>query len=1100
MLIRGDYPAAMKRQSRMERSEHRLLAPLLASLLLLQPGVAAPQAPPPQGAAAPAHASPQAPARPAPQTKSDEAQAAFVVESLATHARFESDGTGRLETTARIRVQSDDGARALSELVFPYNSVTERFEIPYVRVGRADGSAPQSRREPAPGDVQDLAAQAARDAPLYNDAREKHVTVPAMHPGDVLEYQIVEMIFHPMAPGQFWYQFEFEKSAITLSQTLELNVPAGRALKLEARPGYEGKMEETGDRRIYRWSSSHTAQEEENAQKIKSREEQTPGPDVRASTFASWEELGAWYGQLQRAALAVTPEIQKKADEVTQGRAAPIEKLEALYDYVAKNFRSVGLGLGAAGYEPHPPALVLKNGYGDSKDKHTLLAALAAAEGLSADAVLVHSQRKLDREMPSPASFDHVMTRATAGGEVVWLDTSTEVAPFRFLASSVRHKQALDIPADGPATLVETPADPPSAVHQLWRIEGKVSELGKLDARVHYVLGGDNDLLLRLAFRHTAQAKWKELGQTIAASDGLRGMVDEVTPGDPADTRHPFTLDYHFVEPGFLDWTSRRVELALPLPPLALPEPTPGAAGAGQPIELGSPAEVTLEMKLAVPARYRANAPAAINVARDFGEYHSSYSATAGALTATRTLNIRQREIPAEHAADYSLFFRPAVRNDEVRAFLLETAVAGAAAIPEHASADELVEAATRAYSSQMFALAEQMFERAVTLNPMHKTAWKLLGAVRLAQQENAKAAEAFRKDIELDPHDEFAYEGLGLAQAALQQYDDAIVSFRKQLEIKPLDPMAQASLGATLADAHRYPEAVAELQKAIALAPDDARLYVNLGRAELNLGHIEKAQAAFDKTLEFAPSPAMWNAIAYELSLHSVNLERAQQYEESAIAATAGDLRNVTLERVTPRDLARVALLARSWDTLGWVCFERGDRKRGERFVEASWLLSPRGESGDHLGQIYEKQGRTEEAMRAYALALAAPNPMPETRARLEKLAGGAAEADARTERARAEIPGLLEYKPGRLLPATASGAAEFLVLIGPGSKAEAVKFIGGEEALRGAGEKLRALDYGRMFPDESPTKLIRRGTLACAVGEKSCTFRLAPAEQALR
>jgi len=1016
------------------------------------------------------------------------------VESLATHARFENDGTGRLETNARIRVQSDEGVRALSELVFPYNSATEKLDIPYVRVGRADGGTPESRREAAPGDVQDLVTQVARDAPLYNDAREKHVTVPAMHPGDTLEYQIAEVIFQPMAPGQFWYQFEFEKNAITLSQTLELNLPAGRALKLETRSGVDGKIEEAGDRRVYHFSSAHTGQEEASS---KQRAEQAAGPDVRASTFASWEELGAWYGRLERAALGVTPEIQKKADEVTQGRATPLEKLEALYDYVAKDFRSVNLGLGAGGYAPNAPIAVLKNGYGDSKDKHTLLAALAAAEGLKAEAVLVHLQQKLDSEMPSPASFDHVLTRVTVGSEAIWLDTSTEVAPFRFLASSVRHKQALDVPPDGPATLVETPADPPFAVHQIWRIEGTVSDLGKLDARVHYVLGGDNDLLLRLAFRRSPQAKWKELGQAIAASDGLRGEVDQVNPSDPADTHHPFTLDYHFVQPGFLDWTSRRVELALPLPPLALPEPAPGAAGAAKPIELGSPAEITLELKLAVPARYTANAPAAINVARDFGEYHSAYSAAAGVLTASRALNIHQREIPAEHAVDYALFFRPAVRGDEARTFLL---AAGAAAIPQHASADELVEAATRAYSSRQFALAEQMFERAVTLEPKHKTAWKLLGAVRLAQQENAKAVEAFRKVIELEPRDEFAYEGLGLAQAGLQQYDDAIASFRKQLEIKPLDPMAQASLGATLGEAHRWPEAVAELEKAIVLAPEDVRLYVNLGRAELNLGHVEKAQAAFDKALESAPSPAMWNAIAYELSLHGANLERAQQYAESAIAATAADLRNVTLERITPRDLARVASLARSWDTLGWVCFERGDRKRAERFVEASWLLSVRGESGDHLAQIYEKQGRAEEAMRAYALALAASNPMAETRGRLEKLAGGAEQADARIERARAEISGIGEYKAGRLLPAAASGTAEFFVLIGAGSHAEAVKFISGDAALRDAGEKLRAMDYGRMFPDDSAVKLVRRGTLACAEGEKSCTFKLAPAEQVLK
>ena len=1017
------------------------------------------------------------------------------MESLATRARFENDGTGRMETTARIRVQSDAGVRAVSQLVFPYNSAAERFEIPYVRVGRADGP-PESRRAAAPGDVQDVVSEVVRDAPLYAEAREKHVTVPPMHPGETLEYQIVEVIFHPLTPGQFWFQYDFERNAITLEQTLELNVPAGRALKLKARPGLEAKIEVAGDRRIYRWSSSHATPEDENTKKEKSRAEQTPELDIRASSFASWEELGAWYRQLESTPSSVTPELQQKADELTQGRATPLEKLEALYDYVAKNFRYVSLGLGAAGYEPHAPAVVLKNGYGDSKDKHTLLAALAAAEGLKADAVLVHSQRRLDLEIPSPASFDHVMTRVALGDEVIWLDTSTEIAPFRFLASTVRHKEALDVPLDGPAMLVETPADPPFPVRQLWRVEGTVSELGKLDAHVHYVLGGDNDLLLRLAFRRATQTKWKELGQAIAASDGLRGEVDEVKPSDPADTHHPFTLDYHFVQPGFLDWTSRRVELALPLPPLALPD----AGMASGAIELGSPAEVTLEMKLTVPARYSANAPAAINVSRDYGEYHSAYSAAAGVLSSTRTLHIRLREIPAEHAGDYAMFFRPAVRNDEARVFLLETAAAGAAAIPETASAGELVEAATRAYSGRQFVLAEQLLERAVTLDPAHKRAWKLLGAVRLAQQEYPKAVEAFQKEIALEPRDEFAYEGLGLAQAGLQHYDEAIASFRKQLEIKPLDPMAQASLGATLGEAHRWAEAVTELEKAVVLAPQDARLYVNLGRAELNLNHVEKAQAAFDKALESSATPALWNAIAYELSGHGVNLERAQQYAESAIAATTAELSNVTLDRLTPRDLDRVSALARSWDTLGWVCFQRGDRKRAERFVEAAWVLSVRGEAGDHLAQIYEKLGRTEEAERTYALAMAASHPVPETRGRLEKLAGGTAEAETRLERGRAEISRLGEFDTGRLLPAEAPASAEFLVLIGPGSHAEAVKFMSGDASLRGAGEKLRALDYGRMLPDDSPVKLVRRGTLACAAGGKSCTFTLVPAEQAQR
>ena len=1075
---------------RADRTVHvttkRLILRLAGFLFCFAPLAALPTAAAQEGK--PAQSAP--PASATAPAKADYAKEPFVVESLVSRARFENDGTGQFENTARIRVQSEAGVQALGQLVFPYNSASERLEIGYVRVRRADGSVIAADRS----NIQDLSAPVVRDAPLYTDAREKHVSVPALRPGEMLEYNVADVIEHPLAPGQFWFQYDFERFAITLDQQLELSVPAGRALKLKTRPGFDPKTEDTADRRIYRWSSSRHSHRDEDSSRQKSAAKQPTDVDVSISTFADWREVGAFYQALQRERIAVTPEIQKKADELAGNKATAKDKLGALYDYVATNFRYVSLSFGSGRLQPHFATDVLKNQYGDCKDQHTLLAALAAAEGISAEAVLINSQRELDADVPSPASFDHVITRVPLGDEIIWLDTTTEVAPVGFLASSLRHKQALDVPTEGAAKLVETPADPPFPIRQQWRLEGTVSDIGKLDARVHYVLSGDNELLMRLAFRRTPENDWKKLGEAIAASDGLRGAVDQVAPSNPGDTHHPFTLDYHLVVPNFLDWSGKRVQLSPPLPPLALPET--GAEASTGPLQLGSPAEVAIEMKLTIPARYTVHAPVAISAAREYGEYRSTYSAERNVLSASRILDVRRREIPADQVRDFALFFRRAVRGDEAQTFFLEASVGGAPAIPQDASADDLLQAATGAYSSQRFTLAEQLLERAVARDPKHKTAWKLLGAVRLAQQENSTAIEAFRKQIEIDPYDEFAYEGLGLAQAGMEKYTDAIASFRKQLEVKPLDSVAQASLATTLVQARRYTEAATELEKAIALSPEDPRLYVSLGQTHLELRQNDKAQADFDKAVEQGPSPVIWNNIAYELSLHTVNLDRAQQYAESAVAATAAELRNADLDHVSSRDLGRVTSIASYWDTLGWVYFQRGDLKRAERFVDASWRLSLRGEVGDHLAQIYEKQGHKDEALRTYALAAAAGHTVPETRARLEALAGGAPKADALITAAQTALPRLREYSVENSLSGTPQGAADFLVLLSPGARTAAVKFVRGDSALRAAAEQLRALDYGRMFPDDSAVKLIRRGTLSCAAGAKNCTFSLQPAE----
>src|SRR6185312_16458080 len=113
---------------------------------------------------------------------------------------------------------------------------------------------------------------------------------------------------------------------------------------------------------------------------------------------------------------------------------------------------------------------------------------------------LINSAIRIDPDFPSPSQFDHVITRAMAGNEPVWLDATAEVAPFRMLAYPLRKKQALVIDAANPR-LEETPANPPvpNAVSQT--IEGKVSDDGKLTARVAMTFRGDAELLLRTAFR-----------------------------------------------------------------------------------------------------------------------------------------------------------------------------------------------------------------------------------------------------------------------------------------------------------------------------------------------------------------------------------------------------------------------------------------------------------------------------------------------------------------------------------------------------------------------------------------------------------------------
>ena len=128
-------------------------------------------------------------------------QEPFVIEQYYTTARFENDGTSQRDLSVRIRVQSDAGVQQLGELVFGYNSGNEQMEVRAVRVHKPDGTVVNA----GPDSIKEMTASVARDAPMYTDYKEKHITVPSLHAGDTLEYEIFTRTLTSLAPGQFWF-------------------------------------------------------------------------------------------------------------------------------------------------------------------------------------------------------------------------------------------------------------------------------------------------------------------------------------------------------------------------------------------------------------------------------------------------------------------------------------------------------------------------------------------------------------------------------------------------------------------------------------------------------------------------------------------------------------------------------------------------------------------------------------------------------------------------------------------------------------------------------------------------------------------------------
>ena len=1012
------------------------------------------------------------PSTPSAKPSADYSQEAFVTEHFIESFRFENDGTGREQIDARLKINSESGVQALGQLKVGYSALSDKLEVVYVRVIKPDGTVITAQESA----VQDLTIP---DAPVYTDYHQKHITVPSLRPGDVLEYQFVRTIVNPLTPGQFFAIYDFRDRGIVLDEQLEINVPKARQIKLKSEPGAEPKITEDGDRRIYRWKHSHLEDEEEvagNKKRPRRVRDEDEVPSVQLTTFESWQQLGDWYAGLEKDRRQPNDAIKAKASELVRGKTSDMDKVKAIYDFVSVDFRYVSLSFGLGRYQPHAASEVLANSYGDCKDKNTLLAALLAAQGFESTSVLIGSQHKVDPDIPSPSQFDHVITRVPVDGQEIWLDSTNGVGPFRMLAFPLRDKEALAIPPGGTPGLVRTPANLPFESYDRGRVEGSLNDTGKLTGHFNASARGDAELGMRFGLRQIPNSKWKNVFEMMLSGSPMKGAeITNLKVGDPSNTDKPLEVDFDFTVNNYFDWSAPDPKLPFPSIGVQLPlSAEDDESKKPKPVKLGAVTEASSEIKLAIPAKYGVRLPIGVDVKRDYAEYHSTYKVEDGQLTAVRKLQVLLTEIPYERREDLAAF-RRTVEADQAQSIALDNKSPGTAGLGAGQSPDELFEAAKQAGRNNNFALAIELFLRVAKVDPKHQLLWNALGGAYLATNQTEQAVGAFKKQIEINPYDEYAYSGLAQAYEAMQRYDDAIAQYQKQLEINPLDPYAHGGLGLLYSKLKRWSEAVPELEKAASLQDKNPLMQISLGQAYIATGQTEKGMASFDRAITISPTAVVWNNIAYSLAEQNVQLERASQYSDAAINAIETQLRDVNLDTLRLQDIGTANLLYNVWDTKGWVEFQRRNLDTAERYILAAWEATGSGGICEHLGEIAEKRGNKDAAIHYYVLSLTGPSPGVEGRSRLAAL-GVTADLDSRTENARAE----LQTMRTRKINASGKGTGDFFALASP-ARNDQVKFVTGDAEIKALADQVKSTNLDIKFPDPSSVRALRRGTVTC-------------------
>jgi len=313
------------------------------------------------------------------------------------HAWAELRDDGRAERRVRrvVRLLTAEGARRYGVVELTYAPGTQTLRLNTARLlrkGRAPASPVRTER-----------ALSEPEYRLYYDLRAEILSFARPQPGDIIEVEwtVEDTDPDPAFPGYYGELAYLQETLPRARSIVELSGPGVQSLHA-AVTSHGVEVSRTG----FRF-------EAENVPGIV-YEPDMPGPSgsrahVHLSTIGTWPELDRIYGKLLAGRDTPTPELLRQAKKWV-GDAQDTETVfRRLYAAVSGRLRYVGLEFGIHSFQPALPSVTLARGYGDCKDKATVLIAAARALGHDAHLTLVRTRAagRIESEPPSFAVFDH---------------------------------------------------------------------------------------------------------------------------------------------------------------------------------------------------------------------------------------------------------------------------------------------------------------------------------------------------------------------------------------------------------------------------------------------------------------------------------------------------------------------------------------------------------------------------------------------------------------------------------------------------------------------------------------------------------------------
>lgn len=527
---------------------------------------------------------------------------------------------------------------------------------------------------------------------VFSDSRIKTLNFPEANVGSVVGYEVIQKE-RPFLLENSWY---FQDTIPVHRSRLTLQLPSGWEFSTLWANAPEQKPQ-TPASNEYVWEVTDQPAIEIEPEmptwnalaghmdiKFYPRD-----PAMREKTTGSWQDIGVWYSGLIASQRTPTPAIEQKVAELTAGKADLLSKMQALASYAQQQIRYAAIEVGIGGMQPHAAGDVLTNGYGDCKDKATLLNTMLKVIGVDSYNVMIDSQRGTVVPQFPMVEFDHsivaihlpdsvqngglfAVVNDPKLGRLLFFDPTDPYVPLGYLPSDEQDGYALVVTPEG-GTLEHVPLLPPSTNRLLRTASLSLSSTGNLTGDFREISWGGPAEQKRAEFLQTPPAQRAKIIEGFLGAFLANFSLTHASIGNLDQFDQNMLLTYSVNVNGY----AKPAGDLLILKPRVVGEKS-WAILSGKPrkypIDFGETTRQDDVFDFTLPAGYVVDElPEPVSVECPYGSYQSHMTVTGNTLEYKRTYIIKAIQVPTDKLPEVRTFLGQIAQDENSSAILKQS-------------------------------------------------------------------------------------------------------------------------------------------------------------------------------------------------------------------------------------------------------------------------------------------------------------------------------------------------------------------------------------------------------------------------------------------